>query len=197
MKSISIMDYLMDYISKRIQFTSRAEDYTRSISNIKSFKKGEVLLNDGQSVEKTFFVINGCLRAYVFDNNGKEHTLQFAVRDHWISDYIAIFNNEKSNQVVECISDCEVVELSLSDGIDSICSRFPEIETLHRKNLERHVVSLQKRILNQLRLTSYQRYSLFQQQYPEVEKYAKNYHIASYLGITQQSLSRLRAVKFN
>lgn len=191
------MDYLMNYIQGRIQFSLKAQDYTRSISTIKSFQKGDILLNEGENVEKTFFVINGCLRAYVFDNNGKEHTLQFAVRDHWISDYIAIFNNEKSNQVVECISDCEVVELSLSDGVDNICSRFPEIETLHRMSLERHIVSLQKRILNQLQLTSYQRYSLFQQQYPEVEKYAKNYHIASYLGITQQSLSRLRAVKFN
>ena len=187
----------MNYILKRIQFSLKAQDYTRSISNVKSYEKGAVLLNDGENVEKTFFVINGCLRAYIFDNNGKEHTLQFAVRDNWISDYIAIFNNEKSNQVVECISDCEVVELSLSDGIDNICSRFPEIETLHRRNLERHVVSLQKRILNQLQLTSHQRYSLFQHQYPEVEKYAKNYHIASYLGITQQSLSRIRAVKLN
>jgi len=187
----------MNYILGRIQFSLKAQDYTRSISTIKNFQKGDILLNEGENVEKTFFVINGCLRAYVFDNNGKEHTLQFAVRDNWISDYIAIFNNEKSNQVVECISDCQVVELSLIDGVDNICSRFPEIETLHRRNLERHIVSLQKRILNQLQLTSQQRYSLFQKQYSEVEKYAKNYHIASYLGITQQSLSRIRAVKFN
>ena len=137
--------------------------------------------------------MDGCLRAFVFDNEGKEHTLQFAVKDHWISDYIAIFNKEKSNQVVECISDSVVIELSLADGIDNICSRFPEIETLHRKNLERHVVSLQKRLLNQLQLSSTDRYNLFQIQYPEIEKYALNYHIASYLGITQQSLSRLRA----
>jgi len=189
------MDQLIDYISKRTHFSLAAKDYTRSISKLKSFKKGDVLINDGQNVDKTFFVVSGCLRAYVFDNNGKEHTLQFAVKDHWISDYIAIFNDEKSNQVIECVSDSSVIELSLNDGIDNICSRFPEIESLHRKNLERHIVSLQKRILNQLQLSSTERYNLFQTQYPEIDKYALNYHIASYLGITQQSLSRIRAEK--
>ena len=59
-------------------------------------------------------------------------------------------------------------------------------------NLERHVVSLHKRILNQLELTASERYYLFLEQYPDIEKYAPNYHIASYLGITQQSLSRIR-----
>ena len=187
------MNQLIDYISNRIDFSFEAKDYTQSISKFKKFKKGTELIRNGQIVEKTFFVVDGCLRAYVFDNEGKEHTLQFAVKDHWISDYIAIFNKEKSNQVVECISDAIVIELSLSDGIDNICSRFPQIETLHRKNLERHVVSLQKRLLNQLQLSSTDRYNLFQIQYPEIEKYALNYHIASYLGITQQSLSRLRS----
>ena len=187
------MDQLIDYIAKRTHFSLSAKDYTRSISKLKSFRKGDILIKDGQNVDKTFFVISGCLRAYVFDNNGKEHTLQFAVKDHWISDYIAIFNNEKSNQVIECVSNSSVIELSLNDGVDNICSLFPEIETLHRKNLERHIISLQKRILNQLKLSSSERYSLFQSQYPEIDKHALNYHIASYLGITQQSLSRIRA----
>ena len=63
---------------------------------------------------------------------------------------------------------------------------------MHRKNLERHVVSLQRRILNQLRLKSSDIYIQFLKQYPGIEKYALNYHIASYLGITTQSLSRIR-----
>ena len=123
----------------------------------------------------------------------KEHTLQFALKDNWISDYIAIFNNEKSTQLIESISDAKVIEVSINEGIETVFSQFPEIETLHRKNLERNVVSLQKRILNQLQLSSLERYDLFKKQFPNIEKYALNYHIASYLGITQQSLSRIRA----
>ena len=76
--------------------------------------------------------------------------------------------------------------------MNGIYSIFPEFEAFQRKNLERHVVSLHKRILNQLQLTAPERYDLFLKQYPDIEQYTPNYHIASYLGITQQSLSRIR-----
>ena len=187
------MEQLFDYISKRIDLTKEVKEFTKSISTIKKLKKGDVLIHENQIVNKTYFVLEGCIRSYVFDGVGKEHTLQFALRNDWISDYIAIFNNEKSNQTVECIADSIVVETSVSEGIENIFLRFPKIESIHRKNLERNVVSLQKRILNQLQLTSLDRYKIFLKQFPDIEKYALNYHIASYLGITQQSLSRIRA----
>lgn len=186
---------LFDYISNRINLTDEAKAQLESISNLKTYKKGDILIDQNQYVDKTYFVIDGCLRSYTYDSSSKEHTLQFAVKNWWISDYIAIFNNEKSTQLVECINDAKVIEVS-TDGIEKILYNFPEIEVFHRKNLERHIVSLQKRILNQLQLSSLERYIFFQEKYPDIEKYAHNYHIASYLGITQQSLSRLRAEIF-
>jgi len=61
--------------------------------------------------------------------------------------------------------------------------------------LERHIVSLHKRVLNQSIMTASERYDLFVTQYPDIEQYTRNYHIASYLGITQESLSRIRVEK--
>lgn len=188
-----MLDQLFNYISNRIDLSSEAKKYTESISNLKKVEKGNILIGENESVNKTYFVLQGCLRSYVYDSGGKEHTLQFALKNNWISDYIAIFNNEKSTQTVEAISDSTVIEFSINEGIDNICSRFPEIEFIHRKSLERNIVSLQKRILNQLQLSSLERYHLLINKYPEIEKYALSYHIASYLGITQQSLSRLKA----
>lgn len=186
------MNPLFNYISKRSNLTQKLKDYINSTAKFRELKKGFILINQDQTVDKTYFVVDGCLRSYAFAKDGKEHTLQFALKDNWISDYIAIFNNEKSTQIIESISDAVVIEISIEDGVETIFSNFPEIETLHRKNLERHIVSLQKRILNQLQLSSLDRYNLFLKQFPNIEKYALNYHIASYLGITQQSLSRLR-----
>ena len=74
-------------------------------------------------------------------------------------------------------------------------SLFPEFEPFQRYILERHVVSLHKRILNQLQLTAAEKYDLFLEQYPDIEQHTRNYHIASYLGITQESLSRIRVEK--
>ena len=174
--------------------STEAEDYVFSISKERKFQKGEVLIRQGQVVKNTYFVTDGCLRSYCLDKNGKEHTLQFAIKDWWISDFIAIYNNEFATLSVECIKDSSVIEFNAND-LDEIHSLFPEFEAFQRKNLERHVVSLHKRILNQLQLTAAEQYDLFLELYPDIEQYTPNYHIASYLGITQQSLSRIRAEK--
>jgi CRP-like cAMP-binding protein len=171
-----------------------AEQHLYQIATEKTFHKGDALIRQGQHVSKTYFVNSGCLRSYCLDKNGKEHTLQFAVRDWWISDFIAIYNHEPATLTVECITDCQVIEFGTKE-LDRIYAPYPAFETFQRKNLERHVVSLHKRILNQLQLTAQERYDLFLSQYPDIEQHIPNYHIASYLGITQQSLSRIRAEK--
>ena len=185
------MKSLIHKIKKAIILSDEAEKYVYSIAKEKLISKGEKLIHKGQVVNKTYFVTNGCLRSFRLDKNGKEHTLQFAIKDWWISDFIAIYNNELASLTVECLKDSEVVEFNAKD-LNEIHSLFPEFELFQRMNLERHVVSLHKRILNQLELTASERYYLFLKQYPDIEKYTPNYHIASYLGITPESLSRIR-----
>lgn len=187
----SILKNLLNKIKKAITLSPEAEAYLLSISKERRVLKGDVLITQGQAVKKTFFVTDGCMRSYCIDKNGKEHTLQFAVKDWWISDFIAIYNNEPATLMVQCITDSTIIEFNAKE-LDEIHSLFPEFEAFQRKNLERHVVSLHKRILNQLQLTAFERYDLFINQYPAIEQYAPNYSIASYLGITQQSLSRIR-----
>ncbi|MEC8513868.1 MAG: Crp/Fnr family transcriptional regulator [Bacteroidota bacterium] len=187
------MKELFDFISRRIPLNDEIRDFTQSISKVKEIKKGDKLITEGQYVNKTYFVVDGCLRSYVYDIKGKEHTLQFALKDHWISDYMAIFSKQKSTLIIESISDSIVIEASITEGIDNICEKYPALEFLHRKSLEHYIVNLQKRILDQLQLPALDRYKLLLKKYKHIEEFALNYHIASYLGITQQSLSRIRA----
>jgi CRP-like cAMP-binding protein len=188
------LNNLINKIKNSISLSAQAEEYIYSISKEKKVSKGEVLIRGGQTVNKTFFVTQGSLRSFCIDKEGKEHTLQFAIKDWWISDFMAIYNNEPASLTVECITDATIIEFNVQK-LDEIYLQFPEFEAFQRKNLERHVVSLHKRILNQLQLTALERYNLFLEQYPNIEQHVPNYHIASYLGITQQSLSRVRAEK--
>ena len=188
------LEELINKIKSSITLSSKAEEYLISISKEKTIPKGGFLIRQGQTVTKTFFVTNGCLRSFCIDKNGKEHTLQFAIKDWWISDFIALYNNELAALTVECITDSNIIEFN-AEELNNIYTLFPEFEAFQRYNLERHVVSLHKRILNQLQLNAQERYDLFLKQYPDIEQYTPNYHIASYLGITQQSLSRIRAEK--
>ena len=188
------MEDLINKIKSSTTLSPKAEEYVVSIAKEKSVSKGDVLIRQGQAVKNTYFVKDGCIRAYCIDKNGKEHTLQFAIKNWWISDFMAIYNNELSTLTIECITDSNIIEFN-TEKLNGIYSIFPEFEAFQRKNLERHVVSLHKRILNQLQLTAAERYDLFLKQYPDIEQYTPNYHIASYLGITQQSLSRIRVEK--
>ena len=188
------MEDLINKIKSSTALSPKAEQYVVSIAKEKSVSKGDVLIGQGQAVKNTYFVKEGCIRSYCIDKNGKEHTLQFAIKNWWISDFIAIYTNELSTLTIECITDSNIIEFN-AEKLNGIYSIFPEFEAFQRKNLERHVVSLHKRILNQLQLTAAERYELFLHQYPDIEQYTPNYHIASYLGITQQSLSRIRVQK--
>jgi len=182
---------LIKKIKSSQELSQEAEAYLYSISKEKFFPKGTVLIREGQAVNKIYFVTEGCLRSYCTDRNGKEHTLQFGIKNWWISDYIAIHNNELATLTIECLKESTVIEFN-AKKLDEVLTLFPEYEPFQRNLLERHVVSLHKRILNQLQLTAAERYDLFLKQYPDIEQYTRNYHIASYLGITQESLSRIR-----
>ncbi|MFT6850967.1 MAG: CRP-like cAMP-binding protein [Sphingobacteriales bacterium] len=188
------MEELIKKIKAAIGLSPEAEEHLLSISKEKKIPKGSTLIREGQTVKKIYFVTHGCLRSYCTDKNGKEHTLQFAIKNWWISDYIALHNNEPATLTVESLKDSTVIEFNVED-LNGIHTLFPEFEPFQRNILERHIVSLHKRILNQLQLTAAERYDLFIAQYGDIEQYTRNYHIASYLGITQESLSRIRVEK--
>ncbi|MDG1901665.1 MAG: Crp/Fnr family transcriptional regulator [Bacteroidales bacterium] len=188
------MEELIKKIKDIIHLSIEAEDYLISISKEKIAAKGSILIRQGQTVDKIFFVTGGCLRSYCIDKHGKEHTLHFAIKDNWISDYIAFHENEKATLTIECLTESNVIEFK-AKKIMGMLTLFPELEPFQRGNLERLFVSLQKRILNQLQLSAAERYDLFLDEYPDAEQHTRNYHIASYLGITQESLSRIRVEK--
>ena len=188
------MKELIKKIRSSIQLSPAAEEYLFTISQKKTFPKGAVLIQQGQQVNKIYYVTDGCLRSFCIDKNGKEHTLQFGIKHWWISDYIAIHNHAPANLTVECLKESTVIAFD-AKKLNNIFTHFPEYEPFQRNLLERHVVSLHQRILNQLQLSASERYDLFLEQYPDIESFTRNYHIASYLGITQESLSRIRVEK--
>lgn len=185
---------LISKIKSAMELSPMAEEFLLKIGRNRKVTKGMTLIHQGQKVDKVFFVNDGCLRSFVVDNNGKEHTLQFAIKSWWMSDYIGIHNNEPAHLNVECISEANLIEFNAKE-LDGVLDKFPEFEPFQRKQLERHVVALELRILDQLRLSASERYESFLQKYGDIEQSVANFHIASYLGITQESLSRIRLKK--
>jgi CRP-like cAMP-binding protein len=156
-----------------------------------SVPKGRILLSAGQLVPYQYYVESGCLRTYSLDSAGKEHTIQFAVKDWWISDYTAFFSGGRSIFYIECIQDAVIYQIS-KESMEELYLEVPLIGTFFRIKMERFFASFQKRILSDLAMPAKDKYEKFLQNYPQIEQTIKNYHLASYLGITTESLSRIR-----
>lgn len=180
-------------IFKSIDFTESEITYIVGYLSKVSLSKKAYLLRAGEAVDDIYYIQSGCLRTYFVDHSEKEHTLQFAIKGWWISDYIALFGKEKTASVsyIECIKPAVLIRISKKD-FDHLCHKIPKISRFHIQNLESAFAAFQKRILENLTRSAKERYLRFVHTYPDIEQNVKNYHIASFLGITTESLSRIR-----
>lgn len=186
-----IKNSVVSQMYKGTSFTKEEANIIESKFEKVNFKKGDIVLQANEKVTHQYYVCHGCLRTYYIDHQGKEHTIQFAIKDWWISDYIGYFSESKSVLNIECIEDATLVKIAKEDVEDTYI-KIPKTESFFRKKMERSFVSFQKRILSNLSQSAKERYINFTKAYPNIEQQVKNYHIASYLGITTESLSRIR-----
>lgn len=187
------MNPIIAEIFNSLSLTDEGSELLSSKLKKTTLNKGEFLLKADQEVDELFYVHTGCLRSYFIDLTGKEHILQFAVKGWWISDYIALFGNTttKSVSYIECIKDTTLYRISKKD-FDQVCREIPKVGHFHIGKMESAFASFQNRILENLTLSAKERYMNFVNAYPTIESNVKNYHIASFLGITTESLSRIR-----
>src|SRR5690606_18701356 len=157
----------------------------------KKIKKGEIILNPGDSCTHVFFVAIGLLRGYTIDASGKEHILQFAPENWLISDRSSVLFNDKSELYIEAVEDSKIIMISeeFFNNLSELSSSFRNYNLFALNN---HIRHLHKRINLLLSATAEVRYLDFIKLYPDVTLRVPQWMIASYLGITPESLSRVR-----
>jgi len=185
-------EFFRQQIEKITTLTDSEFDYIFSHFTKKKFKKHQFVIREEDYVPNDFFVVTGCLKAYFIDGNGKEHILQFGMPDWWITDYNAYYNQSKATINLDCIEDSELLCLSLQNR-EKLCSEFQKIEHFFRKKASRHIITLHKRVLSLLSSSAKERYDQLLQLYPELFQKVPKQLIASYLGVTRETLSRLNS----
>lgn len=180
---------LRQQIEKITPLTDGEFDYILSHFTPKKHKKHQFLIQEGEDVPNDFFVIEGCLRAYHVSQDGKEHILQFALPDWWICDFNAYFNQTKATLNIDCIEDTEVLCLSLYNR-EKLCSEMHKIEHFFRRKSNSGYIALQQRILSMLNNNPQERYEKLLQLYPTLFQKVPKKLIASYLGVSRETLSR-------
>lgn len=158
---------------------------------VKEIKKGSLLLQAGEVCQNTFFIEKGLLRAYTVDSNGKEHIIQFAPESWMVTNRSSMYFKEPSELYIDAIEDSQIVILPI-DFVCTISSKNPSFNVHNEKALHKHIRYQQKRINLLLSATAEERYVDFITQYPDLTLRVPQWMIASYLGITPESLSRVR-----
>jgi CRP-like cAMP-binding protein len=154
-------------------------------------KKHQFLLNEGEICRYIGFVNSGCLRQYSIDNQGAEHIIQFAIEDWWVSDLHSFLSGLPATYNIDALQDSEVLLLDKS-ARDELLDACPKMERFFRLLIESNHVATNQRISDSLSASAEERYLKFIKTYPQLFEQVTQNQIASYLGITPQSLSRIR-----
>lgn len=180
-----------NYLKSKAGLTDAQYETLAKNIRTKSIAKGSFLLRKGEICHHNFFVEKGLLRFYSISEDGKEHIVHFAPETWIIGDRGSIYFNEPSEFYIDAIEDSKVVLLDEDFGL-----KASELSASYRKfnarALHNHVRHLQLRINLLIGATAEDRYMDFIKLYPDLQLRVPQWMIASFLGITPESLSRVR-----
>ena len=157
----------------------------------KDLKKGEFLLRQGKICRFEGFVLEGCFRIYIIDEKGNENTLYFAVKNWWLMDIDSFMNRIPSGLNIQALEDSKVLLISRQEKM-ALYNSLPIVEKLFRIMSQKALVAWQRRLIRNHSFTAKERYFHFIDTYPDISLKLTAKHIASYLGISHEFLSKIK-----
>ncbi len=182
----------LEYIKRSTSLTKEEEAILVSKVSVRTYLKGQYLVQQGDICKYSGFVLSGCTKTFYMDKSGQEHILQFSIEDWWASDMGSFITQTPADFNIKCIENTEMVMFSY-DIMESLYEKIPKLERLFRQLVERAYVASQKRIVRGFSLTAKEQYLFFRTQYPKIEQRIPQYMVASYLGITKEFLSKIKS----
>jgi len=185
------MDKLIGYFNNYLSLseTEKAELIARFTK--RQIKRRQFILQEGDVCTHYVFVVEGCMKMYKVDENGKEHNLQFAAENDWLADIDSLHNERPSKLYIEAIEPSQILQIAKSD-LWYLYTHYHKFDRIFRVMIENKFIELQNRVLQNISSTAYERYNSFLEQYPNLSRRLPNTQIASYLGITPEFLSKIR-----
>jgi CRP-like cAMP-binding protein len=171
----------------------KEEDYNAFLPyfSVKNYQKGDIILSKGSICNHIFFIEKGLLRLFSIDQNGTEHIIQFAPENWLLSERESLYFGTPSDFHIDVLEESIVVML-MQDFIPKASSISPEFRNHNEFILQNHIRQLQQRVNLLISASAEARYLHFIKMYPDLTLRIPQWMIASYLGITPESLSRVR-----
>ncbi|HMG93662.1 MAG TPA: Crp/Fnr family transcriptional regulator [Chryseolinea sp.] len=182
---------LRAFFERKISITDEQFEFIKSQFIPQIVKKHEFIIRAGEVAKHGIFVASGCLRTYTIDDKGKEHIIQFSVEDWWTGDHHSFRTGTPTPYFIEALEDSEV--LLFDDGsMQKVLAHIPAMATQWLEGLQKHSAAETQRLASSMGATAEERYSDFLKKYPTIAQRVPQHMIASYLGISPETLSRIR-----
>lgn len=185
-----MFETLFEYLGKQLPLSQGDIDIIHSVFIPKNLKKGEFILREGDILKYGAFVCKGFLRSYVIDNKGKEHIIQFAPENWWVSDKGASAEGI-SSCFIDAIEDSDILLIDQAGHIKML-EKVPAYSASFQAGMQKRSAAKDKRIVHSLIADAEERYNDFLQTYPSIAQRVPQHMLASYLGIAPETLSRVR-----
>ena len=150
------------------------------------------MLRQGDIYKFHTFVCSGCLRSYRIDDNGSEHIISLSPANHWVSECVSLVAGMPSNEFIDALEDSAVIQLS-ADNFKRLLKDIPAFDALNTKIITDDWGRSRDRIYMMLSRQAEERYRQFIRCYPQLHQRLPIYMIASYLGISRETLTRIRS----
>lgn len=186
-----MLEIFKAYINSKTSITDDEFETIKSLCILKKLRKRQYLLQEGDVWRYNAFICEGCVRAYRIDDKGVEHIIQFAIENHWTGDRESLISGTPSRLNIDAIEDTTVL-LITKENFDAIRKAVPAFNDMVETILHKSFVASQNRIHAAISLTAEEKYQHFITNSPGVATRVPQHMIASYLGISAETLSRIR-----
>ncbi|KQM74787.1 Crp/Fnr family transcriptional regulator [Pedobacter sp. Leaf216] len=180
---------LRTHIEEIVTLTDDEFDYVQENFITKKFKKHQFLIQEGEQVKYSYFVVSGLLKLVHTDDSGKQHIVSFAMENWWESDYLAYFNQSSATMSLECLEDTEVCCFTLKN-YQTLCKEFQKMQYFFLQKANYGHIGSQRRILSLLTSNAQERYEQLLKEYPALFQRVPKSLLAAYLGVSRETLSR-------
>ena len=187
-----MFEFLHKKVKETIDITDEEFDYAKNLFIPKKLRKKRFLLEEGEACIYTTFVEKGLLRSFTIDEKGNEHILQFGMEGWWVADLYSFLTGEASEYNIEALEDCELLLITKSSW-DLLLDEVPAFERYFRILIQNNLIATQRRLMGTISSTAEERYYKLLQDFPDISQKVPQHMIASYIGVTRETLSRLRS----
>ncbi len=186
-----MIENLVLYIEKIITVSDELRDRIVAISKPETIKKGEFIHRPNRVCDKTYFIKSGLIRIY-YEKVDKEITDNFAAENEWITSIYSFMQNVPDNCYIQTLEDSELIAINIDD-LEKCFVDYPEMERFGRILISKYFVEQSERIISLQFHTAKEKYDYFSKESPNKLSRVPLGMLASHLGISQETLSRVRA----